>query len=202
MPATTEQVITQPLNLENAGQAGSFGIVNRDPVASITVSLQTDAGEQIFTLVHQGDSCSWDLASAQHVVVSSSVYPASILILASGLTGVSLDAAQYVIPTSPVPGVHKDVTITTATTTTLWTPATGRRFVIEHLEISTDTAMRIAVVDNADSAGQRLAVGWFASNGGLVDNAPKYSGAVDRVLKVVTGGAGNVFVAVDGYEST
>ena len=99
--------------------------------------------------------------------------------------------------------VHKDVLITTATTTTLWTPIAGNRFVLASAFISTDTAMRVALVDDSDIQGQRPVDGYFGANGGASPNlvpVPYPAKAVGNALKVVTSALGNVRVRVSGWE--
>jgi carbohydrate-selective porin OprB len=105
------------------------------------------------------------------------------------------------LPAGAVPD-SADKTITTAATTVLWTPPADRRIVVLSVQISTDTAMRIMVVDDVDNEGRRIAGGWFAANGGLSGNlipAPYEGQTPGAPIRVVTAGAGNVFVVVRGY---
>lgn len=106
------------------------------------------------------------------------------------------------MPVGAVP-VHRDVTITTATTTVLWTPAPGRKFILSSAFVSTDAAMRVALVDDLDIQGARIIDAGFAANAGASPNlvpVPYPSQAAGNVLRVVTGAAGNVRVAVQGWE--
>lgn len=99
--------------------------------------------------------------------------------------------------------IHRDVLITTATTTALWSPSPGRRFILASAFISTDTAMRIALVDENDVQGSRPVDGYFGANGGASPNlvpVPYVSDLAGNRLRVVTGAAGNVRVRVSGWE--
>lgn len=99
--------------------------------------------------------------------------------------------------------IERDVTITAAATTDLWTPGVGRKFVLASAFVSTDTAMRVALVDEADIQGSRPVDGYFAANGGASPNlvpTPYVSHGTGNRLRVVTAGAGNVKVRVSGWE--
>lgn len=96
---------------------------------------------------------------------------------------------------------HRDATITTATTTTVWAPGPDESVVIVAAFLSTDTAGRIAIVADTDTAGNRIAVLYAAANGGASPNlvpapfvAPK-----GAPIRVVTAAAGNTFVRLTGY---
>ncbi len=139
------------------------------------------------------------------VVMFTDIYPDGA---GSAAAGGGVAAVQQFNPDYPgmpvgATPVHRDVLITTATTTTLWTPPTGRKFVVASAFISTDAAMRVALVDDADVVGQRIVDGAFAASGGASPNkvpVPYPSRTTGAALKVVTGGAGNVRVQVDGWE--
>lgn len=99
--------------------------------------------------------------------------------------------------------VHRDVVITTATTTPIWTPAANRRIVLASAFVSSDTAMRVALVDDSDVQNQRPVDQYVAANGGSSPNlvpVPYVAKAVGNSLKVVTASAGNVRVRVSGWE--
>lgn len=99
--------------------------------------------------------------------------------------------------------LERDVTIATATTTDLWTPGVGRKFILASVFLSTDTAMRIAVIDEQDIQGNRPVDGYFAANGGASPNmvpVPYVSKASGNRIRVVTGAVGNVKVRVSGWE--
>lgn len=120
----------------------------------------------------------------------------------AGGAGGEANPAYPGLPAGASP-IHRDVTITTAATTALWTPAPGRRFVLLSAFISTDTAMRVAIVDDVDVAGRRPVDGYFGANGGASPNlipAPYVSTNPDNVARVVTAANGNVKVRVSGYE--
>lgn len=95
-----------------------------------------------------------------------------------------------------------DVTITTIATTVLWAPPADRKVVVVSLFISTDVAGRIAVVDDQDIAGRRIAVLYAAANGGASPNlvpAEYQTASPGNPIRVVTAAAGNVFVRISGY---
>jgi hypothetical protein len=101
-------------------------------------------------------------------------------------------------------GSVKQSTITTATTTAVWTPASGKRFRLLSAIISTDTAMRVYL---QDATGQIIASFRLAANAtvtiGQGNGLPLngyLSSAANNVLNVVTGAAGNVDVTVAGTE--
>ncbi len=111
--------------------------------------------------------------------------------------------AQYPGMPAGASPIHKDVTITTATTTAVWTPSSGMKFVLASAFVSTDTAMRVALVDDSDIPGNRPVDGYFAGNGGASPNlvpVPYPSKNAGNVLRVVTASAGNVKVRVSGWE--
>lgn len=98
--------------------------------------------------------------------------------------------------------IHKDVTIAAAGTVTLWDPGPGLQIVLASAFISTDTAMRVAIVDESDVQGQRPVDGYFGANGGASPNlvpVPYVSKLAGNRLRVVTGAAGNVKVRVSGW---
>jgi len=98
-----------------------------------------------------------------------------------------------------------DLTLTAATPaggTVLWQPAADERLVVISAYISSDSAGRVAVVDDQDVDDQRVAVQYVGANGGSSPNlnpAPyttKVPGAPLRVFSTVVG---NVFIRVTGY---
>lgn len=99
--------------------------------------------------------------------------------------------------------IERDITITAASTPTIWAPAPSRRFVLASAFVSTDTAMRVAIVDDIDIQGQRPVDGYFGANGGASPNlvpVPYVAKAAGAPLRVVTAAAGNVKVRVSGWE--
>lgn len=102
--------------------------------------------------------------------------------------------------------VYKDATYLAAGTFTLWQPSAGMRFVLSSALISTDTAMRVGLVDGADVPGSRPVDGAFAANGGVSTNqvpVPYPSKTVGNPLLAVVGalpGAIGVKIRVSGWE--
>lgn len=126
------------------------------------------------------------------------------------------------IDTGPAPHnfgyalLHRDGEYaTTQTGTALWTPATGKRFAITDMTISTGgttsgivTIWQGASADTTYTAGTDPAIfrGEFAPSAtakpGMVKsfNVPYYSTTVDHVLRVTTSAAMTIYVQVNGYE--
>ena len=111
--------------------------------------------------------------------------------------------------------VHKDGEYTTAqTTTALWTPTTGKKFVVTDITISTGatTSGIVTVFDSAAataySAGTTPAIfrGEFAPSAtakpGAVKsfNVPYVSTTVNNRLHVTTSAAMTVYIQLNGYE--
>lgn len=124
---------------------------------------------------------------------------------AAGADGGGTSSGNDAYPGMPAGAtpVHRDVTITTATTTALWTPQTGNRFVLASALVSTDTAQRVALVDETDVIGSRPVDAYFGANGGASPNlvpVPYAARAIGNTLRVVTSSAGNCKVRVSGWE--
>lgn len=139
----------------------------------------------------------------------TNIYPDGPGTAAAGGTTDNAPTTNPQYPGMPVGAapVHKDQTYLAATVgTVLWQPSAGNRFVLASCMISTDTAMRVAVVDGADIPGSRPVDGNFAANGGVSKNqvpVPYPSRSVGNPLIVVVAaapGAGGVKVSVDGWE--
>lgn len=112
------------------------------------------------------------------------------------------NAAFPGMPEGAVP-VHRTLRIAAAGTYAIWTPPADRRFVVASAFVSADTAMRVALVEEVDAAGNEVMDGYFAANGGASPNlvpVPYPAKVKGSVLRVVTGGAGNVRVRVSGWE--
>lgn len=197
---TTDRIIRAPMTIENHSAPGTFGVVSRDPTQTIYITINGQYGGEEIELVRVGDSTSFDLRDVDTIVIHALAYPTEALINFTNLD-IELDAAPYVtLVNGPATFLaHFDATITSATTTTLWTPTAGKRFVINSFMMSTDTGGRVALVDGSDVAGKRIAAPYLAANGGMV-GGPYTSQALNNILKVVTP-AGNTFVSVDGTES-
>jgi hypothetical protein len=108
------------------------------------------------------------------------------------------------LPPGAVPD-SRDITLTAATGaggTVLWAPAADERLVIVSAYISSDTAGRVAVVEDQDVQGNRIAVQYVGANGGSSPNlvpAPWPFGTPGTPVRVVSNIAGNVYVRVSGY---
>jgi hypothetical protein len=112
--------------------------------------------------------------------------------------------------------VHRDAEYTTAQTgAALWTPATGRRFAVTDITISTGgttsgivTIWQGASADTTYTVGTDNAIfrGEFAPSAtvkpGAIKsfNVPFVATTVDHVLRVTTSAAMTVYIQVNGYE--
>ena len=124
---------------------------------------------------------------------------------ASGAPGVAPAAGNAAYPGMPADAtpVHRRLRITAAGTYAIWSPPADRRFVVASAMMSTDTAMRIALVEETDAPGAEVVDGYFGANGGATPNlvpVPIPAQTLGSVLRVVTAGAGNVRVRVSGWE--
>lgn len=125
-----------------------------------------------------------------------------------GPSGAAAGGGNPQYPGMPVGAnpIHKDATFVAAGTFALWSPSAGMRFVLVSAMISTDTAMRIALVDGADIPGSRPVAGAFAANGGVSKNqvpVPYPAKTVGSPLLAVIGalpGALGVMISIDGWE--
>lgn len=111
---------------------------------------------------------------------------------------------------------HKDGEYTTAQTgAALWTPATGKKFVVTDLTISTGgttagvvTLWQGAAADTTYTTGTDPAIfrGEFAPSAtakpGAIKsfNVPYVSTTIDHILRVTTSAAMTVYIQVNGYE--
>lgn len=99
----------------------------------------------------------------------------------------------------------RDLTLTVATGaagTVIWQPAADERVVIVSAFISSDAAGRVAIVEDQDVQGQRIAVQFVGANGGSAPNlvpAPWPTAVPGAPIRVVSTVVGNLFVRVSGY---
>jgi len=84
----------------------------------------------------------------------------------------------------------------------IWTPASGKKFVICDIVVSASAAGVITIFDNTDDTTNRICKLNLAANGGAVINyrKPIVSAAVDNVLKYTTGTGIAGSITVSGYE--
>lgn len=135
----------------------------------------------------------------------TSIYPDAPAGGGGGTSGGGLGSGNGLYPGMPEGATpfHRDVTITTATTTDIWAP-TGpdRRLVVASAFISSDTAMRVAIVAENDVQGSRIVDQYVGANGGSSPNLipVPYPLQTGQRVRVVTAGAGNVPVRVSGWE--
>ena len=88
------------------------------------------------------------------------------------------------------------------TAQTIWTPTSGKKFVITDMIISCSAAGTITVFDSTDSTANRIVKGYFAANGGLSQpySKPRTSSTADNVLKYTTGSGIAGSLTIQGYE--
>lgn len=139
----------------------------------------------------------------------TSIYPLSAAeAAAAGIdAGAAVAAGNELYPGMPVGAspVHKDLTVAAAGTVTVWDPGPGSTFVLASAFVSTDTAMRVALVDENDVQGSRPVDAYFGANGGASPNlvpVPYLSKTAGNRLRLVTSAAGNVKVRVSGWVVT
>jgi len=99
--------------------------------------------------------------------------------------------------------LHKTVDFSASETAqAIWTPASGKKFVITDIIISCSAAGTITVFDNTDNAANRVVKGYFAANGGLTHPYSKVfvSATANNVLKYTTGSGIAGSLTVWGYE--
>lgn len=126
---------------------------------------------------------------------------------ASTLEGIEHAAPADNIGYAPV---HKGVNISTAATTDIWTPATGKKFVVTDYDLTVQGtgSLNLKVFDGTDASGNWLFNGAFGTNSitgqtfqlsrSLV--TPFVSSAVNNVLKITTDSTQTVKGVIIGYE--
>ena len=89
-----------------------------------------------------------------------------------------------------------------ATAQAIWTPASGKKFVITDIIISCSAAGTITVFDSTDSTANRVVKGYFSANGGIDHPYSKafVSAAADNILKYTTGTGIAGSLTIWGYE--
>ena len=99
--------------------------------------------------------------------------------------------------------VHHAVDFTAGQTAqAVWTPASGKKFVITDMSISFTDAGAITVFDNTDSTANRVFKGYFPANDGFDHSCgkPFKSSTNDNVLKYTTDVTAAGSLVVWGYE--
>jgi len=118
-------------------------------------------------------------------------------------TGGADNPAYPGLPAGASP-IHRDLAVSAAGTYAVWTPAAGKRVVLLGLVISSDTLMRVKLVDGDDVQGRRIVDASVPASGGVgvdLSPTPYVATAADQPLRIVTTAAGNVTVAAWGYEA-
>lgn len=95
--------------------------------------------------------------------------------------------------------IHKSGDYSTAQTdTNLWTPTSGKKFVITDIIISTDTSMTVTLKDDTTTIRKY----YLQANTTIVENlhTPYTSIAADNILKITSSAAGNHYISIQGYE--
>jgi hypothetical protein len=135
----------------------------------------------------------------------TAIYPEGEATEAAGGPGTEVPTVNEEWPGLP-PGaepIHRDLTLAAATTgTVIWQPGPNERAVVVSAFVSTDAAGRVAIVDDQDVQGKRIAVLRAAANGGASPNlvpAPYPTASPGTPVRVVSTVVGNVDVRVSGY---
>lgn len=98
--------------------------------------------------------------------------------------------------------VHRDIVAAAAGTYDVWDPGAGYRFVVASAFISASAAGRVALVDDVDVQGSRIADADFAANGGASPNlvpVPYPAKLAGNKVRVVTTVVGNTRIRVSGW---
>ena len=98
---------------------------------------------------------------------------------------------------------HQTVDFTASQTgSTIWTPNSGKRFVITDYDLSFSGAGTLTVFDGSDTTANRVIKMYGAVNGGAVHayKMPWRSSAVNNVLKYTTGAGAAGSITFNGYE--
>ncbi len=99
--------------------------------------------------------------------------------------------------------VKKSADFTSSQTNiSLWTPTSGKKFVICDIVVSASAAGTITIFDNTNDTTNRIVKLSLADNGGASINyrKPIVSSAVDNVLKYTTDSSIAGSITVSGYE--
>ncbi len=136
-----------------------------------------------------------------NTVAFTDIYPDGAA-AAAGAAPVSIvNSSPYPeLPAGAIPW-DRDLTVAGAATTLLYDPGVGFKFYLVSAVVSTDTANRVAIVDESDVVNQRPVDGFFAANGGMAENlVPKWyeSKLAGNRLRLVTAG-GNVKCRASGF---
>lgn len=110
------------------------------------------------------------------------------------------DAGRLVIRgVLSVDAIRKFVTLSTTTETAVWTPATGKKFVVTDLIISGTTTATVALRDG--TAGSTILIVRLAAGYPLMKDFDTdiFSGAINRILTAQTSAA-TTYVYAGGYE--
>lgn len=112
------------------------------------------------------------------------------------LSGIKTDIENSGVGKTPISKHDKQTTA--QTDKALWTPSSGKKFVITDIIISVDTAMTVTLKDG----GEEKFEFYLAANGGVVINlkTPYKSTAADNVLTYSSSAAGTVSITVLGWE--
>lgn len=148
-------------------------------------------------------SSSTDVISVQGIA-SGTALPVSVASVPShAVTNAGTFAVQNTSNIESATLIHKTIDFSASETAQIiWTPTSGKKFVITDIIISCSAAGAITVFDNTDSTTNRVVKGNFAANGGLTHPYSKafISVAADNVLKYTTGAGIAGSITVSGYE--
>jgi hypothetical protein len=169
--ANTNWVLQSAYTVENHGQRGTFGCINRD-AQPITVTFAGQSGSETIVLAAAGDAVTFALLGVDHVEITAPSYPATVALKIT-TSDIVLDAAPIlgVVPTVPAAsaiGFANDplVTVVTVGATAVPLPATARAGRLAMLiQNPSDGAGTLWIggagvtADEATTGGFQLAVG-------------------------------------------
>jgi len=84
----------------------------------------------------------------------------------------------------------------------IWTPASGKKFVITDIVIATSAGGTITIFDNTNDTTNRIIKVYLSANSGVTNNyrKPVVSSTADNVLKYTTGTGIAGSLTISGYE--
>ena len=169
--ANTNWVIQSAYRVENHGQRGTFGCINRD-AQPITVTFAGQSGSETIVLAEAGDAVTFGLLNVDHVEITAPSYPATIALKLT-TSDIVLDAASIAgsvpsVPAASALGFAHDplVTVVTVGATAVPLPAVARpgrlAMLIQNPSDGADTVWlggAAVTADEAATGGFQLAVG-------------------------------------------
>ncbi len=121
----------------------------------------------------------------------------------AGLIHQKLKELKKVLSVTAGEQITKSVdVIANQTGAVIWTPNSGKRFVIDNILVTAKTAGDITIFDGTDDEDNRVLEGYPVIGGGVGNDYSKgrKSAAVDNVLKYTTGAGITGSISIVGHE--